>query len=601
MPGIAGVITGPGAAHRRDVAEAMTPRLRHGGSYLSGSVNVESVGLSVGWASHSAGQAWCGPVWSEEKDVCVLAVGDYWVEGAGSVSCEFGKALVRLYQREGIGFLAKLNGIFSGLVVDSRRKRVVVFNDRYGLGRIYLHRGQGAFYFASEAKALLQVLPHLRQFDFQSLGEYIGCGCVLQNRSLFADLSTLPAGAAWTIDATGVDEGRYVDSEGLEAQTVLSEEEYCGRLENLFRRILPRYFGSTGRVAMSLTGGLDSRLIMALAGNVRDSICYSHRGMYHECADARLAARVADECGAQHRTIEVGSEFIAQFPTLAAETVYISDGTMDVTGAAGLYANRVARELAPIRMTGNYGGEILRQVVMLAFRHATRGYLDQQFARQVAASKETLSAERRGRLMSFIAFKQLPWHHYARFALENSQWIVRSPYLDNDLVALAFRAPSGVRTNHGIAERLIAAGNPALAEFPTDRGPLGRHSLLGRIGEYYQELTFKAEYAYDYGMPQWLAKIDRIAKPLSLHRIFLGRHKYYHFRYWYANQLSSFVGDTLLASNALQRSYLDGRTVRRIVESHLNGSGNYTTEITALLTMELLQRELIENGGGDLA
>ena len=51
------------------------------------------------------------------------------------------------------------------------------------------------------------------------------------------------------------------------------------------------------------------------------------------------------------------------------------------------------------------------------------------------------------------------------------------------------------------------------------------------------EFTFKAEYAYDYGMPQWVARIDHVLSPLHLERLFLGRHKYAHYRVWYRDVL----------------------------------------------------------------
>ena len=81
--------------------------------------------------------------------------------------------------------------------------------------------------------------------------------------------------------------------------------------------------------------------------------------------------------------------------------------------------------------------------------------------------------------------------------------------------------------------RLIAAGNPALGRIPTDRGitwPTRRweNQLIAR----YHEFWAKAEYAYDYGMPQWLARINHALTPLHLERIFLGRQKFCHFRAW---------------------------------------------------------------------
>jgi asparagine synthase (glutamine-hydrolysing) len=349
-------------------------------------------------------------------------------------------------------------------------------------------------------------------------------------------------------------------------------------------------------MAMSLTGGLDSRMIMAWAKTSSSKlICYSNRGMFNECEDVRIGRRVAATCGLPHHVIQVGKEFFAEFPVLAMRTTYLTDGLMDVSGSAGLYANRLARNLAAIRMTGNYGGEILRALVMLAPAKLRNRYFVPDFTAAIDLSVKTLAEESRVHRASFIAFKQVPWHHYSRFALESSQWTVRSPYLDNELVALAYQAPNDVRANQYMAERLITDGNPALVAFPTDRGPLGRQGVLGRLGERYQEFTFKADYAYDYGMPQWLTNIDRLLSPLQLERLFLGRHKYNHFRIWYRNQLAPFVKSVLLDSRSLTRPYVDRHRVESMVSAHVTGRGNYTLEITSLLTAELMQRQLIES------
>ena len=79
----------------------------------------------------------------------------------------------------------------------------------------------------------------------------------------------------------------------------------------------------------------------------------------------------------------------------------------------------------------------------------------------------------------------------------------------------------------------------ALGKIGTDRG-IAFRSIPGvnRALHWYQEFTFKAEYAYDYGMPQWLARLDHIFAPLQLEKLFLGRHKVAHFRVWYRDELS---------------------------------------------------------------
>jgi asparagine synthase (glutamine-hydrolysing) len=109
-----------------------------------------------------------------------------------------------------------------------------------------------------------------------------------------------------------------------------------------------------------------------------------------------------------------------------------------------------------------------------------------------------------------------------------------------------------------------------------------------------QEFTFKAEYAYDVGMPQWLARIDQVLSPLHLEKVFLGRHKTYHFRVWFRDELADYLKEILLDSRTLQRPYLRRRQVENTIKEHVNGSGNHTGEIIRLLTIELMQKELLE-------
>ena len=604
MPGICGILT-PGRAEDPSLIKAMADSMRHETHYSVASLQNEA-GL-FGWAVHGESFSDCLPIWNESHDVCLLFAGEAFVDAsdltdlqARGHSFRRGNAtfLIHLYEEVGAKFFEALNGIFCGALIDFKQKRAMLFNDRYGLGRVYYHQGKDGFYFASEAKAILKVRPELKTISAQGFGEYFACGCVLQDRTLFPEIFLLPPGSVWTFDFNGaVQKESYFDRAAWENQEPISTEQYYQQLRETFSRILPRYFFDLDRMAMSLTGGLDSRLIMACAQISPGKLqCYSHSGIFHECADASVARRVATVCGQPHRVVKVDDGFLKQFHVLAPQTVRFSDGMMDVVGAAGLYANRTAKkEITGVRLTGNYGGEVLRSMVSLKdsklkLRFCSSGLLD-----KVKEGKATLQAQvSGGRPLSVIAFKQVPWHHYARFAMENSQLVVRSPYLDNDLMKVAFRAPESLEVNQHLAARLIKDGNPKLATFPTDRGPLGRSGLLGKVAERWQEFTFKAEYAYDYGMPNSLVRIDNVFRRFHFERLFLGRHKYCHFRYFYRTSLAPYLKEILLDRRTLKRSFFEPKAVEEIVTGHTSGKANYTLEIHALLTAELIQRELIE-------
>lgn len=594
MPGIAGIIQKNRGPVRGNGVELMVKSMLHEPFYCSGTLKREDIGILVGWACHPTPASVCLPIWNEPKDVCLIFTGEHFSNRAHAVSN--GIELLSFYRTNGTRFIKHLNGSFSGILIDILARKVVLFNDRYGLDRVYYHENDNGFYFASEAKSLLAILPHLRKLDLQGLGELFTCGCTLQNRTLFPGILQLPGGAAWEFEpGARIRKNSYFDPAEWASQPALSAPAYYEALRDTLVRIVPRYLAPPQTVGMSLTGGVDSRMIMAATAPAPASLpCYTFGGMYRECADVRIARKIARACQQPYRVLALTPQFFAQFPALAAESVYRTDGTMDVSGAVGLFVNQLAREVAPVRLTGNYGGEILRGLVPFRPRDQQDDLFAPEMAPYFQMAKDSYFTERNGHRVSFVAFKQVPWHHYGRFALEQSKLTIRTPFLDNELVELAHRAPMGPIADKGLARRFIAECSPTLAKVDTDRGWPARLTWLPRkVQRFCTEFMPRAEYVYDYGMPHWLAKMDRVLAPLHIERLFLGQQKYAHFRIWYRNQLSAFVKEMLLDPQTLSRSYLNGHFIQKMVSDHVNGYGNYTTQIHLLLTSELIERRLI--------
>jgi len=247
-------------------------------------------------------------------------------------------------------------------------------------------------------------------------------------------------------------------------------------------------------------------------------------------------------------------------------------------------------------MTGNYGGEVLRRVRAFKPVAPSSGLFRPAFLPHVRQAEKTYASLLQGHPMSFAVFRQAPWHQYGLLALEQTQVSLRSPYLDNDFVRTVFRAPPLALANDDVCLRLIADGNPALGGIRTDRGPLiertGRLSAVASRGVL--EFLRKAEYAYDYGMPQWMARIDHLLSPLRLERLFLGRHKFSHFRVWYRDALSRYIREVLLDPRTLSRPYLEPKRLEAILRGHIKGDRNYTAEIHKVLTLELLHRLFLD-------
>jgi asparagine synthase (glutamine-hydrolysing) len=607
MSGIAGIIGDGLVEEHSGLLAQMLCSMNQNPSCTCGFISNQELGLSIGWNCRKDLGSSCLPLWNETRDIFMVFVGEDFPEESviarlrlrgHSFPSDYVSHLIHSYEEQGDDFLRDINGRFCGVLVDLRIPKAFLFNDRFGLSRIYYHERGKTLYFASEAKSLLKILPDLRHFDPARLGEFFSCGCSLGNKSLFSRISIFPGGSKWEFTpAHGLSKGKYFWAQEWEDQPVLTQSDYYAKLKQVFVQILPRYLRGDGQVGMSLTGGLDSRMIMAWAPIVHTELpCYTFNGTHRDCIDVKLARLVAKASKQPHEVITVGSDFPSRFPTLAERTIQVSDGAMDISGSVELYVNLLARQVAPIRLTGNYGSEVLRGSIAFKPTHLRHALFDPDFVPCIHEAAQTYANEAKCRRESFILFKQIPWHHYARLSVEQSEVIIRTPYLDNELACLAYQAPEDLQTRTRACMQLVADGNPDLTLFGTDRSlEWHQKATFGKLQRIYRELTIRAEYAFDYGMPQWLSATNHLLAPLHLERLFLGRHKFYHFRIWYQTALASYVKEILLDPQSRGRPYLRGDSLERIVTSHLGGVGNYTLEIHRLLTAELIQRLLIEH------
>jgi asparagine synthase (glutamine-hydrolysing) len=605
MPGIFGLITSKPREWAEPQLLRMLKLLRHESFYVTGTWIDEASGVYVGWTARENSFSDGMPVQNERGDVTLVFSGEEYaepstVQGLKEHGHQFKpdgpSYLVHLYEDDPC-FPKSLNGRFQGLVSDRTRGVATLFNDRYSMHRLYYHEAKEAFYFAVEAKAILAVRPELRRPDPRSLGEFVACGCVLENRTLFEGIHVLPAASAWTFRAGSVEAKKtYFDPREWEQQELLDPESYHREIRDIFSRRFPRYLNGHEQIGVSLTGGLDTRTVMAWQRFPPKSLpCYTYGGIDRECRDVVVARRIAQECQQPYQVIPVGDEFFARFPHYAERSVYLTDGCVEVTRSPDLYLSERAREIAPVRMTGLYGDEIQRPQTR-AFKPVdpAPGLYSSNLLPHVKTARETYAGLIQGNPTSFSAFRQAPWHHYGILSLEQTQLAVRTPFLDNDFVRTAFRAPQSVTANNDVRVRLIGDGSTAMQRIRTDRGFGGKPGLASWVDRNYQEFTFKAEYAYDYGMPQWLAGIDHFFAPLKLERLFLGRHKVYHYRIWYRGILANYVKEMLLDSRTLSRPYLERTGVEAIVRGHLKGNRNYTTEIHRLLSLELIHRLFLD-------
>jgi asparagine synthase (glutamine-hydrolysing) len=596
MPGIAGLISKRPSDECRRLVEQMLSCMKHEPFYTSGTCSAPELGVFAGYVALEGAFADCQPIVNEREDIFLLFAGECFTDPGSTMPLQRrGHWLIRLYEEQGERFFVGLNGVFSGLLIDHRQRRAFLFNDRYGIERIYYHAMEDGFFFASETKALLRILPHLRAFDEQGLVEFVRYGCTLEHKTLFQDIHLLPGGSLWSVSDNRVKKQRYFVPETWESQPTLSPEAFDVEFRERFSRILPRYFTSDSEIGISLTGGLDTRIILACRpATAHGLISYTFAGADSDTLDVRRAAEVAAACRLPHYVLRISDDFFANFSCLVDRTIYMTDGCLTTRGAHEIYLNNLARRLASIRLTGNFGSEILRGVTTFKPLRFTQDLLNHDRIQLMAGS--TLAQKHDTHPVSFAVFKEIPWHLFGSVRAAQSQVMTRTPYLDNDLVALAFQAPARLRGSAMPAVNLLRRSRTSLDRIPTDRGLVPASRLSSLVMAPWYETTFKLDYWYREGVPQRLSMLGSGFDRLALGCRMFASHRYLHYRQWFRRELSGYLRERL-TDPAINRLGLWNRSaLERLLTDHIAGRNNYVQEIDTVLTVDAIDRLLLQPG-----
>ena len=180
--------------------------------------------------------------------------------------------LPHLYEEYGFELPLQIDGMFAVAVWDDTRKAGLLARDRTGKKPLYYWQrpSDGALYFASEIKALLQVPGVPRRIDREALHHFLSYKHVPHPRSIFEAIRILPPGHVLTFSHGRIDIRQYwsADFSGRADLASASEDELVDRFLELFRQGIERRLMSDVPMGFFLSGGIDSSLATAMAAEL---------------------------------------------------------------------------------------------------------------------------------------------------------------------------------------------------------------------------------------------------------------------------------------------------------------------------------------------
>ena len=231
---------------------------------------------------------------------------------------------LHLYLENGPMFVRRLNGSFAIAIYDSRDKTLHLYTDRFLSRPLFYWQKDGNFAFASSVRSLLCCRDDIgRKYDHIAVAEFVGFYKVISDRTLFADITRLPHAAYAVLNNGKLDVNRYFRFDPGAMTYLSSWKEAANKLVDILKRSIEKRAADECGLGVLLSGGIDSRLILALAPDNITGVTLTNAGM--ENRERNLALKVAATRGV--RCIELPRT--VDYPILQAHaSVDINEGVL---------------------------------------------------------------------------------------------------------------------------------------------------------------------------------------------------------------------------------------------------------------------------------
>ena len=281
------------------------------------------------------------------------ALGDRWRFRSTSDT----ETILAAYDRYGDECVDHLRGMFAFALWDERKRRLFCARDRFGIKPFYYAVVGDLFVFASEAKALLPLLPEVAT-DTGALAEYLTFQFTIGERTLFKGVKQLLPGHALAVEDGRVRVWRYWDVR-YEVDVDHTPVYFRKRLAELLDDSLRLHLRSDVPVGSYLSGGLDSSLIAILAAKADSANRVPFHGKftaYPGYDESTYARTVAQAAGNTLYEIDITAD---DFRDHIKDVIYHLDVPVAGPGSFPQYmVSRLASQHLKVVLGGQGGDEI---------------------------------------------------------------------------------------------------------------------------------------------------------------------------------------------------------------------------------------------------
>lgn len=630
MCGICG-IAAPKNLNRR-VDEARLIRMRaalvhrgpdDAGLYIKGSVGLAHNRLSI--VDLSAGHQ---PMSNEDGTVHIVFNGEIYnhrelrpdLEERGHTyrTESDTETILHLYEEYGPRCVEQLRGMFAFGIWDEANQRLLLARDRLGVKPLYYTvTGDGAIYFASEIKALIEAGLVKPDLNYEALSSYAANRATFGEETLFAGVKRLLPGHTLCWDDGRIEITQYWDLSFTKPAEPLSESEYVEQFTELFRESVRLRLMADVPLGMFLSGGIDSSAIASVMSEMVDdpiktfSVAFAERGA-NELEYARLVARAFRTD--HHEVVVSPEQFFDALPSL----IYQEDEPIAHASSVALYfVSRLAADHVKVVLTGEGSDEMLagyyryrKTILNIALGGRYQSLVPRPVRRKVAETIQRLSARSlAGRKLSrtFLCLEpnvsEIYFDNFSVFSRKlqkrlftaeaSSRLGELAPYReqlkcmeDSDAESMLDRMLAGDLKTY-LHELLMKQDQMSMAASIESRVPFLDHKLVefaAALPERMKLRGLQTKYILRRAMkgrlPKQILTRAKMGFPVPVGQ-------------WLRGRFESILDEYVLSGRAVERDIFDPNYVREIVKRHKGGE-DHSERLWMLINFEIWQRRFFD-------
>lgn len=298
-------IVGYGGFSRKILLDKAIEKINHRGPDDSGVAYFDGVALgNTRLAIIDLSPKGHQPMFNHDKTLCIVFNGEIYnfkeVKIMLEKKYEFlsnsdTEVILYAYQEWGPKCLEKLNGMFSFVIYDKKKKLLFGARDRLGQKPLKYYFRNGEFIFASEVKAILSLLHAKPDIDPKAIDDFLTLQYVPTPATGFKDVYKLPAGNYFILQEKKLSIHRYWSLD-FSKKIRLSEDEWRELVFSEIDKSVKSHLISDVPVGALLSGGLDSSIVVALmAKNSSRQINTFSIGFNHERFDETRYANIVSK------------------------------------------------------------------------------------------------------------------------------------------------------------------------------------------------------------------------------------------------------------------------------------------------------------------